>query len=1037
MGKEGRIVYLDPAGGIGTEAAFSERDLQIAPVQSDTECLEALEGAAAVVLRTGTQDEAIVDLCRRIRQRDLRIPLVVYASGGSETFAGDVVAAGADGYVPVADGPDTLADRVVSLIDEAAPIPGQLSLAVEQSPLAVVLLTKDLQVITWNPAASDLFGHATREALGEELPTLLVEGEERAALSERWGTVVETEATCREVVSCERADGTTITCEWFLAPLLEQHGEASTVLAFARDVTEDRKRAEALDALQETTQRLLRTSDVETVADLVLEATETVLPTSMASVRLYDPDSEVLEPTATTSTLEAASDTVSTVGEGDGILWETFTGGEPTIIDDASVDMVPYDIDQEVGSAVVYPLGTHGLLTVASDEGDVLDSTDRNLVDVLAATAEAALDQSARERALERTREVVDAIGDSVYALDTAGRFVMVNSVLLEWTGYSRSELMGEHVQTILTEESYEEALGHIGDLFEETEDSAVTYEIGIRRKDGTVIPAEAHSSLLHSDGEIEGTVGTVRDITERKRMKRALQDHTSKIETLHQVVALLEECTSQREIYSVALNAAESVLDFDGCLIDRVEGDALVTETTTSTVHWLERGDRRPLQEDLAATTHEAVRTHRYDDIDEVEATVGHPDIRAALTVPIGDRAVFQALSSEVGAFNPRDEELAELLLTHVAAALDRLEFEDRLREERDRFVALFENVPDALVSAHGRGQAPIVERVNPAFEDVFGYAEETIRGEPLDDYIVPAEDREEAAAINRRGHEGEIVEREVKRRTAEGLRDFMMRVVPMETGSESHRVFSLYTDITDQKQRQQRLEILNRVLRHDLRNGMNIISGSAEILERSVADEESVQFAEAIQERAQELISLAEKTRAVERTLGRDGAVTGPLDIVPCIERAADDAETTYDVDIDRSLPEEAVVRSDDYLETAIFHLLENAVEHNDTGEPDVSISVRESTREDDTVVVEVRDNGPGLPEAERELLDEDKEITQLRHASGLGLWLVNWVVTKSGGRLSFEENEPRGTIVTVALPADELPEVEPGSDSAAASN
>ena len=64
-------------------------------------------------------------------------------------------------------------------------------------------------------------------------------------------------------------------------------------------------------------------------------------------------------------------------------------------------------------------------------------------------------------------------------------------------------------------------------------------------------------------------------------------------------------------------------------------------------------------------------------------------------------------------------------------------------------------------------------------------------------------------------------------------------------------------------------------------------------------------------------------------------------------------------------------------------------------------------------------VADDGPGIPSSERALISEEQEITQLRHASGLGLWLVNWVVTQSGGWLSFEDNDPRGTVVTLHVP------------------
>ncbi|MDZ7731331.1 MAG: PAS domain-containing sensor histidine kinase [Natrialbaceae archaeon] len=358
-------------------------------------------------------------------------------------------------------------------------------------------------------------------------------------------------------------------------------------------------------------------------------------------------------------------------------------------------------------------------------------------------------------------------------------------------------------------------------------------------------------------------------------------------------------------------------------------------------------------------------------------------------------------------------------MLLSHVADTLDRHAFEEQLRDERDRFVALFENVPDALVSARYENGEPIVDRVNPAFEDTFGYAQADIAQEPLIGTLYRQQrprrlTRSTDKALRARPSNGRS-----KRRTVEGLRDFMVRVVPIEQDPDRTRIFGLYTDITEQKQRQQRLQILNRVLRHDLRNSMNIISGSAEMLAEAVETGDA-EYAEAIQERADELLSLAEKTRAVERTLGREDTTAATVNLVDCVGRAIDRVTANYEgINIVCNTPEEALAGADDYLENAVFHLLENAVEHNDADTPRVTVTISEVDEEDDTLAVSIADNGPGLPKAERELLQEDKEITQLRHASGLGLWLVNWVITQSGGRLVFEENDPRGTVVTFTLP------------------
>ncbi|QLG50945.1 PAS domain S-box protein [Natrinema halophilum] len=357
----------------------------------------------------------------------------------------------------------------------------------------------------------------------------------------------------------------------------------------------------------------------------------------------------------------------------------------------------------------------------------------------------------------------------------------------------------------------------------------------------------------------------------------------------------------------------------------------------------------------------------------------------------------------------------------------------EERLRAERDRFMALFENVPDAVISVSQLEDGPIVEKANPAFERIFGYEEAEIVGTQIDQIIVPRDRMTDAETLNRQGSRGEIGTAEVKRQTSDGLRDFRLRVVPMETDGSSDRAFALYTDITTQKQRQKRLEILNRVLRHDLRNGMNIIDGCAEMLTDGIDDEDR-KYADIIQERTDELIDLAEKTRTVERILDRDEIVDGPIDLTAAIERAVSNLESAHpSVDITCSVPDRSFAQADEYLQTAIYQLLENAVEHNDRARPTIEVTLADSP-DDEFLSLSISDDGPGIPDDEQDLLEGDKEITQLRHASGLGLWLVNWAVTRTGGHLSFTDNDPRGTVVTIEVPRASVESITAASDGTA---
>jgi len=72
-----------------------------------------------------------------------------------------------------------------------------------------------------------------------------------------------------------------------------------------------------------------------------------------------------------------------------------------------------------------------------------------------------------------------------------------------------------------------------------------------------------------------------------------------------------------------------------------------------------------------------------------------------------------------------------------------------------------------------------------------------------------------------------------------------------------------------------------------------------------------------------------------------------------------------------------------------------------------------------DDEMALVRVADNGPGIPAFDREVLESGTAIETLSHGSGLGLWLVYWVVRRSGGKVTVTDRDSVGTTVTVSLP------------------
>lgn len=262
----------------------------------------------------------------------------------------------------------------------------------------------------------------------------------------------------------------------------------------------------------------------------------------------------------------------------------------------------------------------------------------------------------------------------------------------------------------------------------------------------------------------------------------------------------------------------------------------------------------------------------------------------------------------------------------------------------------------------------------------------------------------------------------------TGDPRRHYEIRIAPLR-GNRTGTVGRLVTlrDVTERRRREHRLAVLNRVLRHDLNNDVTVIDGYAKLL---LEDPGNAEYAAVISEKSAEMLDLVGTVRDLERALESEGLTPSEIDIVTLIDERVETARRSHpEASIEVDLPASERVRATDLVSSAIDNLIENAVEHNDTDAPHVRVSVDRVT-EDGRACVEVRvaDDGPGIPESDRKVL-VGTGGGGLEDASGLGLWLVNWIVSESGGEVRYEPNEPRGSVVVLRLPPVESDDADGG--------
>lgn len=237
----------------------------------------------------------------------------------------------------------------------------------------------------------------------------------------------------------------------------------------------------------------------------------------------------------------------------------------------------------------------------------------------------------------------------------------------------------------------------------------------------------------------------------------------------------------------------------------------------------------------------------------------------------------------------------------------------------------------------------------------------------------------------------------------------DSRARLITDEDGEPS-KMQGLNTDITESQERIQALQVLDRVLRHNLRNDMNVIEGHAEIIQET-GSEAAAEHARKIQRVAEELRETAEKQRTIGALLTTDQR-TERIDLVDTIETVASRARDTYpEARITLELPATAEMTAVDTIDAAIREIIENAIVHSDRERPTVAVALEQ---DEAVLTLEIADNGPGISPEERNIVTGEQEITPLQHASGLGLWLISWVIERSGGSIRFEQNQPRGTVL-----------------------
>lgn len=298
-------------------------------------------------------------------------------------------------------------------------------------------------LMRWNDQLGAVTGYDESALEGMEPVELVASRDrdriERAGASVRDGEHVSVEA------ALETADGEHIPYEFSGAPLRDGSGSVTGLVGIGRDISARTEHQRRLSGLLETTRSFMQAKDPEQVAEIAVNAARELLGFETSVFRLYDPETQTLEPVAVTEEAREALGERPDYGVDEGYPGEVFTTGEPRMIDNlGEAERGP----DEIAAVMYYPVGVRGTMSIGSTEAGAFDESDEQLLALLATSAAAACTRAKREQDLREARAHTERVLDRVNGL-----IRQTVEVLVEAT--TREELEAGVVRELAAAEPY------------------------------------------------------------------------------------------------------------------------------------------------------------------------------------------------------------------------------------------------------------------------------------------------------------------------------------------------------------------------------------------------------------------------------------------------------------------------------------------------------------------------------------------------------------------------------------------------------
>lgn len=618
---------------------------------------------------------------------------------------------------------------------------------------------------------------------------------------------------------------------------------------------------------------------------------------------------------------------------------------------------------------------------------------------------------------------------DAIVSIDDEQRIVGFNKGAEDTFGYLGEEVLGKPLGILMPERFTYVHQEHVRSFAEGREAGRLMGGqrfVYARRRDGSEFPAEASITKLEIDGRSVLTA-ILRDATERQRTEAELRTRAEQQAAVAELGLRAITAPSLDALLDDAVRTLERVLGVD--LVKLALLDPSTHELMLTAGYGWAAGAVGQVRCNAGPDTLAGVSLERDEPVVFADVHDDHRfrpdqllldhDVMSGVHVTIRGRVrpvgLIGVYTRERRVFTDDDVHVVQAIANVVASGVLRDAHERRLRSFLDA-------APDATLVVDPAGR---IVSANAQCEVLFGYTREELQRLSVD-ALVPDGARARHASYRRAFEEekraramGEGVELVARRRDGSTVPvDIMLR--PFDT-DEGAFVVAAVRDITDRRRTETAREAFLHAVSHELRTPLTAVVGFASLLEdhwAAALDEQPRQLVGRIRASATKLDRLLTDLLDLDR-LGRGVLVAQRREVELhdlvhyAVEGLALDGRH-LEVRVD---PPDLTAHVDRaQVERIVENLVVNAVRHTPKGST-IEVSATSSTN---GILLQVDDDGPGVPSEQREQIFEPFRRSEGVSApgTGIGLSLVARFAELHGGRAWVEDRPGGGASFRVVL-------------------